>query len=294
MANIAVTVFTPTYNRAKTLNRLWESLKHQTCFQFEWLVVDDGSQDGTEHIVDEMRRNTQEFMIRYYKKDNGGKHRAINFGVKLAQGDLFFIVDSDDWLPMDAIENMVNVYDSIKKRNDFAGIAGCKYDENNQLMGTTFKGEYLDITSLEREAHHIRGEKAEAFKTDILRKYPFPCFEGENFISEGIVWNRIAFDGYKLRWFNKNVYYCEYQNDGITLRLREMYRKNPRGYLSYVASEIRYKKVKGIRKYNWYGRCIETTKECLTKEEIRRLLEIHPLQYGVAVAVFWMYAFMRK
>lgn len=98
MNNILITVFTPTFNRARTLSRLWESLKKQTSYDFEWLIVDDGSNDDTRIVVDDLKKNTKEFSIRYKKKENGGKHRAINYGVSIAKGELFFIVDSDDWL----------------------------------------------------------------------------------------------------------------------------------------------------------------------------------------------------
>ncbi|MCI7310350.1 MAG: glycosyltransferase family 2 protein [Prevotella sp.] len=92
-----LTVFTPTYSRAYSLPRLYESLKAQTFVDFEWLIVDDGSTDGTKQLIEKW--SDEDSFIRYYRQERGGKHRAINLGVQQAKGDLFFIVDSDEYLP---------------------------------------------------------------------------------------------------------------------------------------------------------------------------------------------------
>ena len=94
-----------------------------------------------------------------------------------------------------------------------------------KISGTTFQGEYVDATSLERSKFGIKEKKRKFFSTEILKKYPFPEFQNEKFLSEAIVWNKIASDGYKLRWFNRNIYYYEYQAEGITKNLRENYKK---------------------------------------------------------------------
>lgn len=293
MNNVLVTVFTPTYNRATTLSRLWESLKKQTSYQFEWLIVDDGSSDDTELIVNDLRKWTEEFCIRYKKKENGGKHRAINYGVSVAEGELFFIVDSDDWLPQNSISDILACYNDIRGDISFAGVAGCKFDSREKISGTTFQGEYVDATSLERSKFGIKGEKAEVFLTEILKKYPFPEFQNEKFLSEAIVWNKIASDGYKLRWFNRNIYYYEYQAEGITKNLRENYKKNPIGYLTYVHNEMKYFKIKGLKKYIWCGRCIKTVKGILSKRKVQELLEINHFEYIISKMFFALYTIVR-
>lgn len=211
-----ITVFTPTYNRADLLSVLYESLKKQTSFDFEWLIVDDGSKDNTREVVEGFIKECESFKIRYYFQENHGKHVAINYGVQLAEGDKFFIVDSDDWLPFDAVEKVYSFFDEIKDLDGFAGVAGLKLYGNGDMVGTTFKGRSVDCTSLQRPKHHITGDKAEIFYTDILKNYPYPVFEGENHISIATVWNRIANDGYKLRWFNEGIYFCEYLEGGLT------------------------------------------------------------------------------
>ena len=80
MKNMIFTVFTPTFNRAYTLPRVYESLKSQTFKNFEWLIVDDGSSDGTADLV-KMWQNEGALTIRYFYQINRGKHIAINRGV---------------------------------------------------------------------------------------------------------------------------------------------------------------------------------------------------------------------
>ena len=94
-----ITIFTPTYNRAYILPILFESLKIQTVKEFEWIIVDDGSTDNTESLIYKFKEECN-FSIRYFKKENQGKHIAINFGVEKAKGNLFFIVDSDDYISL--------------------------------------------------------------------------------------------------------------------------------------------------------------------------------------------------
>lgn len=153
-----ITVFTPTYNRAYTLRRLYESLRKQTQYDFEWLIVDDGSTDNTESLVQEFIRENSLFNIRYVKKENEGKHIAINVGAKIAMGKLFFIVDSDDALSTNAIEAIEKTEKEIAGMDGFAGVVGLKgnfegfpikspgeqysQSELENLMGT-----YIDATS---------------------------------------------------------------------------------------------------------------------------------------------------
>ena len=118
-----VTVFTPTYNRGHLLGRLYESLKAQSDHRFEWLIVDDGSTDDTADIVAPWLAQ-KELPVTYIRTENGGKHRAINHGISIAHGEIFFIVDSDDWLAPNAIERIFYWENSIAGEKNFAGVAG--------------------------------------------------------------------------------------------------------------------------------------------------------------------------
>ena len=169
-----ITVFTPTFNRGYIIEKLYESLKNQTFKEFEWLVIDDGSNDNTEEIFDKINKNNDFFKVRYYKKENGGKHRAINQGVELAEGELFFIVDSDDQLTSYALEYIDKWEKSIENKKKFAGLAGNKGKNIDDIWGTTFNGKYIDCTSLERNKNNITGDKAEVFYTCLLYTSPSP------------------------------------------------------------------------------------------------------------------------
>lgn len=234
--SVYITIFTPTFNRAYILERLYNSLKKQINYSFEWLIVDDGSTDNTQELVANWLKEDLLFPICYYKKENGGKHRAINFALKRARGDLFFIVDSDDYLAETAVETIIQTYNTLplKAIKKYVGVAGCKGYYNGNIVGTTFKGDYIDCLSVEREKYGISGDKAEVFLTRVLKEYPFPEFEGENFVTEATVWDRMALDGYYLRYFNDIIYLCEYLEDGLTQQGLDLYYNNPQGYGYYL------------------------------------------------------------
>lgn len=225
-----ITVFTPTYNRAYILPQLYRSLQQQTCYNFEWLIVDDGSHDNTENLVKKWQQEVNSFPIMYIKQPNGGKHRAINTGLTQAHGEWFFIVDSDDWIPNDAIHKIIKHIQVLPKNSDLAGICGFKARKDGKPLGNCAKlQEGTDASMIEiRQKYHIKGDMAEVFKTDILRQFPFPEFEGEKFLNEAVVWNKIA-EKYVLRYIPEILYFCEYRADGLTKSIRKRYRNSPYG-----------------------------------------------------------------
>lgn len=216
-----ITVFTPTYNRAYLLPRLYESLKNQTFKDFEWLIVDDGSTDGTRDLVDGWI-NEELFDIRYYYQENGGKHRAINRGTLLAKGEWFFIVDSDDYLPSISLEISNKWMKSVENDDSFAGVCGLRRI-NGRVPRAAF--DVIDLNPL-RNNELFRGDKAEIIKTKILKNYTFPDIPGENFCAEGLIWLGIGLR-YNVRYFNEVIYYCEYLEDGLTNHSIRNRRKNP-------------------------------------------------------------------
>ena len=229
-----ITVFTPTYNRGNLLNRLYQSLCKQNYKEFEWIIVDDGSLDDTSSIVNiiQDKHPCGDFSILYYKKENGGKHTAVNMGIQKAHGDLFFIADSDDILPSNALLIIAKVWEQTKDDRSIGGICGFDGDMNGgSIIGTGFSKEvhllniklsnhinigYIDVTTRDvRFKLKVDGDMKEVFRTSVLREYPFPEIKGERFCPEVLVWNRIA-SKYKLRYINKIIYLVEYQKDGIT------------------------------------------------------------------------------
>ncbi|MCM1028055.1 MAG: glycosyltransferase family 2 protein [Pseudoflavonifractor sp.] len=223
-----LTIFTPTYNRAYRLPDLYESLCRQTSGDFEWLIVDDGSTDNTEELINGWISEGKISNLRYIKQTNGGKHRAINRGVKEAKGELFFIVDSDDRLTPDAVEWILTEYAKIRGDHSFAGLSGVAVTADGHRVGDGSDFPTIDANALDfRLKYKIKGDMSEVIRTDILREIPFPEYEGEKFCPEAVVWNRVA-RKYRFRWINKGIYVCEYLPDGLTAKIVALRRNNPR------------------------------------------------------------------
>ena len=215
-----ISIFTPTYNRAYTLGALYESLRKQTCQDFEWIIVDDGSTDNTEELCRGFYSYL--FPIHYFKIPNHGKHIAINFEIQKALGEWFFIVDSDDQLPEHSIENIKKESEKISDKKDIAVLCGMKFYKNGERVGGNLNFKEIDCSALDfRYKYHIKGDAAEAIRTTVIKKYPFPEFDDERFCPEALLFNRIA-RKYKTHYFNKNVYLCEYLTDGLSAKITKI------------------------------------------------------------------------
>lgn len=216
MREILFTVFTPTYNRAHLLGRVFQSLKDQTFRDFEWIIVDDGSTDGTQDIVAQWVKEA-DFPIIYFWQPNSGKHVAINRGVARARGEFFVIIDSDDWLAPHALERFLYHWESIppQARRGYAGVVGLYAYPSGQVVGTRFPAPVLDSNAVEiRTKYRVKGDKFEMYRTEVLKEFPFPENLGK-FVPEGLVWNRIA-KKYSLRFVNEVLGYKEYQPHGLS------------------------------------------------------------------------------
>lgn len=231
-----ITIFTPTYNRAYILPKLYESLCNQTCRDFEWVVVDDGSTDETKELFDVWLTST-DLTVRYIQQENGGKHRAINRGVREAKGDLFFIVDSDDQLASFAVERILFHYKHIKNNPKFAGLSGLRAHFSGDTIGTSPDFGILDCSNFDIDyKYKFKGDMAEVFLTKVLKEYPFPEIPNERFCPEILVWNRIALK-YNLRYFSEKMYLCDYLPDGLTAAITRVRMQSP------VASCYTYKEM---------------------------------------------------
>ena len=234
-----ISILTPTYNRGKLLLPLYESLKNLTFEDFEWLIVDDGSEDDTEqYALSWIAHNIQnaEFPIRYIKKSNGGKHTAINRGVREANGELILILDSDDTLPADSLATIAHYYEQCKGYKDCAGVCGLMAHHDGQLIGTGFPKEPMYESALQfryAEEGNVTGDLLEVYKTSVMREFPFPEIENERFCPESLVWNRIA-NKYKLFCFNKVIYYRDYLEGGLTSKIVRIRMNSP------IASTMTY------------------------------------------------------
>lgn len=276
-----ITIFTTVYNRRYIIENLYQSLLRQTCFSFEWLIIDDGSTDDLRGLVGQWQERSLPFPIIYHYVENGGKHRAINIGARMAKGDIFFIVDSDDFLADDAVEFIINEFYQIADDQGIVGLSGLmrSYTDGRVIGGTPSFHGYVDATNLERGKYGLAGDKTCAYRTRIWREYPLPEFEGENFLGEGIVHNQIAACGLKVRWFNRVLAYAEYIEDGLTRNIFEKRRDNPLGWAANIVSNVKYvykDKEKIFRERYLFYECMHHK---FSKQEMCGLLGITESEY---------------
>lgn len=252
-----ITLFTPTYNRAYILEPLYKSIQRQTFHDFEWLIVDDGSTDNTQEVVEKWMQEDNFFPIRYYKQENGGKCRAINYGLDLAQGELFFIMDSDDYLTDNALERAAYWESTIAGKPMFMGVVGNRGSSEtyspNRPLGAPYRDCNVYVRYPEYTQDVVDGEHAGVWYTEIHRKYKYPEFEGENFMTPCIAWNRMANDGYQVRIFDEIIWVCNYLQDGLTMQGNMRFIKNPAGQglcLREKAEFLNYSFIKKMKM--WY------------------------------------------
>lgn len=250
-----ITVFTPTYNRAYIIEKLYNSLKRQNYVDFEWLVVDDGSSDNTEDLFKIWRNENNPFTIRYYKTENGGKHRAINVGLDLADGEIFFTVDSDDELTNDALFKINQWFEQIADNDEIQGIVANRGYSESETINNYFLEDYMDAylsdmhKLVENGKNVLDGERAIAFYTDFHKKYKFPEFDGEKFMTEAVVYNRMSHDNYKMRFFNDIIWIYEYHSDGLTKAGTKLFINNPKGYGLWIKEKNKFEKNSLLRTF---------------------------------------------
>lgn len=293
-----ITIITPTYNREKYLKKLYESLKEQNCKEFQWLLIDDGSTDSTKEVAENfLKENDRGFKMQYVYQKNGGKHTALNKGISLTDTELVFIVDSDDYLPKDSIQIIRKYHDKYqgqKKSAELCGYSFLRCHADGSVNTAYFpENEKIDSYRNVRINGNIGGDKAEVFYTDILKKFPFPVFEGERFLPEDVVWMQMS-GPYKMVHINENIYTCDYLEGGLTNSGKNMKAKSPKGMM--LRSQIYLKdsgvgaktKVKMMLLYIIYGRFAHKKWTELYKEISQKWLFI--LMYVPAVVLkkfFW-------
>lgn len=229
------TIFTPTYNRKNKLNNLYQSLRKQSFFNFEWLIIDDGSLDDTKELVDSFKEEKNQFDIVYIYQQNSGKHVAYNNALEHARGEYFICVDSDDILANDVLIKIKNIIDL--NRYQFCYIA-YKVDKDGNLLSDRFPEgvSFSSKINLEKE-YNCRGEFSFIYPLVIAKKYKFPVYNKEKFITEDVIYDRIDLK-YKYNILNLIVSICEYQSDGYTSNLNSIMKKNPLGYCLYFCQRI--------------------------------------------------------
>jgi glycosyltransferase involved in cell wall biosynthesis len=199
------TVFTPTYNRAHSLGRVYNSLKKQTLQDFEWIIVDDGSSDQTRTLIESWLNEPPAFPIRYFYQSNRGKHCAINYGVQEANGFFFVIFDSDDACVPEALERFAYHWQNIaeSERDLFCGVTSLCQDQYGHLVGVPFPGDVVVSNHLEMiYSFKIKNEMWLCVRTIVMRELPFPEIEGLRYVPEATVWTKMA-RAYKTLYVNE-------------------------------------------------------------------------------------------
>lgn len=233
-----ITVFTPTFNRAYCLHQVYESLCRQTSNDFKWLIIDDGSTDGTETLVNEWIIENK-IDIQYHYKNNGGMHTGHNAAYKLIETPFNICIDSDDYLTNNAIEIIVN--NCINLPQNYAGIIGLDADKEGNIIGTKMPNS-LNKTKLNELylVHKVKGDKKLVYKTEIIKKYPtYPEYPDERFVPLDYI-PLLIDQTYDLKPINEVLCVVEYQLDGSSLNIFKQYRSNPKGFAFSRISRIQY------------------------------------------------------
>lgn len=211
-----ITIFTPTYNRVKTLPRVYNSLIKQTDKNFEWIIIDDGSEDNTKELVQKWI-NEKKLEIKCYYQKNQGKHIAHNKALKYAKGEYFTCLDSDDECTLDAIKTFKEIIKKYNfKQNNICGLL-CNVKRNGRIYGKKFSKNYLVTNFIElRYKYKIKTEKWFCFETKLLRKHPFPEKYKNTYIPESLIWDELT-KNHSIICVNKTlrIYHDNKQGESI-------------------------------------------------------------------------------
>ena len=272
-----ITILTPTYNRLGDVEILWESLRNQTVKNFEWLVVDDGSTDGTKELIEQLQSES-DFPIRYIHKENGGKHTALNVGIATIENELTFIVDSDDTLTKDAVSSILRIHQKYKGKVGLCGYAFLRAFPDGKINGKEFSSNekiasYIDARVNEDDT---RADKAEVFLTCCLKEFPFPEYPKEKFLGEDLVWVRMA-RKYKMVHVNQVIYIGNYMQDGLTTNRRKHNITSPIGCMhrakEFMESDIKLRyRIKGALQYIIYGKFAGFDVKSLFRDSVHKRL----------------------
>ncbi|MFZ2636861.1 MAG: glycosyltransferase family A protein [Rectinemataceae bacterium] len=261
-----VTVLTPTYNRADLLPNLYGSLVVQSCGDFEWVIVDDGSADDTAETV---KRFSEEgkLKIRYFRQENSGVHIALDNGYRYAAGELILAVADDDTLLPNALALIGEKWAALGDRSRLAGISFRKIDlDAKRAIGRTLAEDGVESDPVEIVYRYgIVGDKAEVLRADVLRQYPFPRLRGEKYFPVGYQFARIG-EKYKIAYYNDVIYACRYLDTGLSRTLGKRMRKMPSGYRHYYAYMTGRKGVPFLYRVKFLLRTIQ----CFRYEALRK------------------------
>lgn len=246
---ISLTIFTPTYNRADLLSRCFESMKRQTSKAFIWMIIDDGSTDVTKQLAESWKTEDLDFEIQYYYKENGGLHTAYNEAISHIQTELCVCIDSDDYMPDDAVEKIMSFWKE-NGSDEYAGIVGLDYYIDGRMIGDPLPNQKnVNLIDLLIGKYPIcNGDRTNVVRTELYKKYaPMKVFPGEKYFNPHYMHLQIS-EKFDFLVLNENLRYVEYQPDGMSNSMLKQYYNSPNSfaeirklYLSFSNTSFRFK-----------------------------------------------------
>lgn len=283
-----LTVFTPAYNRAHTLTRTYKSLCDQTCKEFIWLIVDDGSTDNTKEFVGEWLKRDNGFEIRYIYKENGGMHTAHNVAYANIDTELNVCIDSDDAMPEKAVQNILCKWKDVKEKG-YAGIIGLDADFDGKIIGKGFSEGLKETTVIGYYNNGGAGDKKLVYRTDVINKYPeYPVFEGEKYVSLAYKY-RLIDQEYKMAVLDEVLCNVEYQADGSSMNMLRQYLKNPKGFAFWRKVCMEYpesKKRLFIECVHYVSSSIISKNRRFVSESPKKGMTVLAIPFGIMLTVY--------
>lgn len=288
METKTLTIFTPAYNRAHTLHRCYESLRKQSCKDFVWLIIDDGSTDNTADLVKKWQNETNDFEIKYIYKSNGGMHTAHNTAYENIDTELNVCIDSDDCMADEAVKKIVDFWKE-NGSDKYAGIVGLDADFNNVIIGEKFDDSLKSTTLSGYYRNGGKGDKKLVYRTDVINKYPpYPVFEGEKYVSLGYKY-LLCDQDYELLVLNEILCNVEYQEDGSSMNMYKQYLRNPKGFAFMRKVDMLYNKTfkENVKScIHYVSSSIISHNSNFIKESPKKVLTILAIPLGIVITVY--------
>lgn len=240
-----VSVYTCVYNGEKTIHRVFDSIKNQTYRNIEHIIINDGSTDSTAELVQKYMQEV-DYPVNYFEKENGGKHTAVNMAWDNARGYFAVQLDADDELLPDAIEFLVNEYNSIPddiKENVWCVHGRCIDQLEHKMVGEPYP-EGINQFSLEKAkeiAENTSGEKFGMMKVSALSRYRYPTPAGVSFVTENYVWHQL--NRLYRTWYTNHIVRIYYINEGESLSNPKLKRQTCSNYSFDFKYELENRKI---------------------------------------------------
>lgn len=283
-----LTVFTPAYNRAYSIHLCYESLCRQTCKDFVWLVVDDGSTDETAELIKKWQGRDNGFEIKYVYKENGGMHTAHNTAYENIDTELNVCIDSDDYMTDDAVEKIVELWKE-KGGDKYAGIIALDKTEDGKIIGSILDTDREDTTLSGFYQRGGKGDKKLVYRTDVMKKYPpYPVFEGEKYVSLAYKYS-LADEEYTMLILNEPLCVVEYMADGSSTNMFKQYLRNPKGFA--FIRKVDMEKATDIKELfrcavHYVSSSVISKNKNFIRESPKKAITVAAIPFGVALTLY--------